>query len=179
MAKWRMHTAVILGVVLAGTVSYGAYYFLQDHSAYAPGFSKAKFALVRPGLSEERVVMLLGPPLGEDVGPFGEVWHYKPQSPFALLSDRTRGLIVTFQPDGTVASTMGAPQAMADAKLHAGATATEVLKVVGLPERIDPSVHKTAWYSKQRGDMGRYSVFAVLYDARGIVVATEARWDFD
>lgn len=179
MSKWRKRVLAILGSVLSGTVSCGAYYFLHDHTTYAPGFSKAKFALVRPGLSEERVVMLLGPPLAEDIGPFGEAWYYKPQSPFALPNDRTRGLIVTFRSDGVVADTMGAPRAVANARLQSGATATDVLRRVGLPERIDPPIHKTAWYSKQRGNVGRYSVFAVLYDARGSVIGTEAKWDFD
>jgi len=169
-------------LAMAGLVAafcFSIFYVLRDHTAYAPRFSKAKFALVCPGLSEARVVTLLGPPLSEDVGPSGEAWYYKPQLPIALRSGRTRGLIVTFRRDGTVADTMGAPRAVAKARLHAGASAADVLSAVGLPERIDPPIYKTAWYSKQQGNRGRYSVFAVLYDTRGIVVGTEAKWDFD
>lgn len=179
MSKHLKRVLAIFSIFLAGTVSFGAYHFLRDHTTYAPGFAKAKFALVRPGLSEQRVVMFLGPPLAEDVGPFGEVWYYKPQSPFTLANDRTRGLIITFRIDGAVADTIGAPNVMADAKLQAGATAIDVLRVIGLPERIDPPAYKKAWYSKQRENMGRYSIFAVLYDAQGSVIGTEAKWDFD
>jgi outer membrane protein assembly factor BamE (lipoprotein component of BamABCDE complex) len=136
--------------------------------------------LISAGLSEARVKFFIGSPLGEEIGPFGEVWNYEPRLvlwPFSR--QKTRGLIVTFRSDGKVADAMGSPQAVAQIKLHSGALASEVLKTAGLPVRVEPPYYKKAWYSRQGGKSGRFSLFAVLYDYSGTVVGTQAEGDFD
>jgi hypothetical protein len=152
---------------------------LQDHTTYASGFSRAKFALVCAGLSEARAKMFLGPPLSEEIGPFGEVWYYSSQWPRSFSRDMARGLIVTFRLDGKVADTLGAPQAVARVELDPGESAADVLREAGLPIRVEPAYYKKAWYSRPRNDSGRYSLVAVLYDHSGNVVGTETGWEFD
>lgn len=153
---------------------------LQDHTTYASGFSRARFKLISPGLSEARVRFFLGSPLGEEIGPFGEVWDYEPQwIPWPFSKEKTRGLIVTFRADGKMADAMGSPQAVAQIKLRPGALPSEVLGAAGLPVSIEPPYYKKAWYSRQHGKSGRFSRFAVFYDHSGTVVGTQAEWDFD
>jgi outer membrane protein assembly factor BamE (lipoprotein component of BamABCDE complex) len=168
-----------LSVLLGGVASGSAYHVLRDHTAYAPGFSRKSFALVQPGLPESRVLSLIGRPLAEEQGPFGETWHYSPLPSLDRSRHHSRGLIVTFRPDRTVAALLGNPASANRVGIPIGASAKDVLRVAGKPSRIEPPYGKKAWYSRQRGNTGRYSVFAVLYNADGAVVGTEARWDFD
>ena len=179
MLKPLLRRRILLPLLLV-TVSGSFFYFcLKDHTTYAPGFSRARFKLISTGISEARVKLFIGSPLDQEIGPFGEVWHYEPQWMPWPYQQQTRGLIVTFGPDGKVADTMGSPQAVAQIKLHSGALASEVLKTAGLPIRVECPYYKKAWYSRQRGKWGRFSLFAVLYDYSGTVVATQAEWDFD
>lgn len=178
-SRSKVVVVLFMSLLLIG-VGIGIFYFvLSDHTIYAQDFSRTNFALICPGLSETRVNMLIGAPLQIDVGPFGEVWYYGSQWPLSLNGLKTRGLIITFRLDGTVADTMGKPQAVGNMRFHAGATATDVLKEAGVPTRIEPPFHKKAWYSRPRGDAVRYSLFAVIYDRNGTVLKTEERWDFD
>jgi outer membrane protein assembly factor BamE (lipoprotein component of BamABCDE complex) len=168
-------------IVAVGGVGIGS--ILRDHTAYAPGFSRSAFALVRPGLSESRVQMLIGRPLREDIGPFAETWYYEPGWWPYLVHKRAavNGLVVTFGPDGRVADISGAPEDVRHFKrrLRPGVEAKVVLEEAGPPARIEPMCRKIAWYSKQKGNSGRYSIYSVCYDAHDIAVATDAHWDFD
>jgi outer membrane protein assembly factor BamE (lipoprotein component of BamABCDE complex) len=169
----------VFGVLLGGVVSWSAYHVFRDHTTYAPGFSRKSFALVRPGLPESRVLSLIGRPLAEERGPFGETWYYSLLPSLDRARHNSRGLIVTFRLDRTVAALMGNPASANRVGIPIGASAEDVLRTAGRPSRIEPPYWKKAWYSQQRGNAGRYSVFAVLYNANGAVVGTEARWDFD
>jgi hypothetical protein len=180
MPKALLRPRILLGLLLVAASGPFFYSCLKDHTTYASGFSRARFQLISTGISEARVKLFIGSPLDEEIGPFGEVWYYEPQLlPRPFSRQKTRGLIVTFRPDGRVADTMGSPQSVAQIKLHSGALASEVLKTAGLPVRVECPYYKKAWYSRQRGKSGRFSLFAVLYDYSGTVVATQAEWDFD
>jgi hypothetical protein len=174
MPKRTKFTLATLGLVALGI----SYFLLQDHTTYAPKFSRSKFFLIRPGLSEDRVIVFVGPPLGEEIGPFGEVWHYE-RSLLKFNKEGLSGLIVTFGMNGTVADLMGDPRAVAHAGIRPGMSATEVLAAAGAPASIEPSYARKAWYSKPEHNAGRYYNFAVLYDTSGRVIDTEAGWDWD
>src|SRR4030042_5964476 len=104
---------VFLGVLVGGML---IFFIFRDHTTYSPGFSHERFALITPGLSEDVVNTLLGPPLGIDVGPFRATWYYS--SPWLML--RTNELIIIFEPDGKVADTMGDARAVANSEIRPG-----------------------------------------------------------
>jgi outer membrane protein assembly factor BamE (lipoprotein component of BamABCDE complex) len=51
-------------------------WFRRDTTVYAPGYSEAKYRLVKAGMSREAVIGLLGPPLSVDSAPGYILWMY-------------------------------------------------------------------------------------------------------
>jgi hypothetical protein len=150
---------------------------LRDHTQYAPGFSEVHFGLVVPGMSEESVVALLGPPFSEHTG-FPETWEYPIDGSIFRrfgAGELVQLRYIVFEASGRV----GDVGDHLKERVSLGMTVGEVLDALGPPKVIHPAFKRRAWYSRQVGNFGRYSIRTVLYDENSRVVGKESRWDRD
>lgn len=171
----------LLGVAVA---VYFAWYPRLD-TAYAPGFSAAKFRSLRAGATMGEVRSLLGEPVSVTRQTQPEVWSYGfPYWEMASLSSE-KGLVLSggtlriddypavrpdvyFDDAGRVA---GAPSWAPFSNAHKGDGKDDVLKVLGPPCMIVNADSFTYWnYSGPRSKDSNYERWSLRFSATGRLV---------
>lgn len=173
--------ATVLTVsVLAGI----GWLVINQKTQYAPGYSKAKFKMVRVGMSSEEVIALLGTPYRTSTQRWSEIWRYFPpakdQPPIDSVEFRQRIVPYTytylsFSPSGTVASFGGE---YLGGEL-VGLTKTQILARFNQPNESISNEYVLVFHYSGSRNSSHYLFRNVYLDASNRVTQTEAGFYYD
>jgi len=163
--------ALVVGFVLAAW-----HLFLTDNTVESVGFSEDSFLLVNPGMSREKVLDLLGEPLGESCNKGrGELWIY----PLGAAIRSGQISSVEFDANGLVKRVSSVGSA-AQGGVGPGATKEAVLAAFGKPSVRREPISCIMFFTRQRENgPGRTRVRYILFGKNDKVVEAVKRTEWD
>ncbi len=180
MTLRRMVTIVAMAVALFSMPSCArsVWEWLNDTTVYTTGYSEQRFQSIRPGMSEEEVIKLMGKPLEDKSDPGYVNWYYGPST----LNIAENGAVTGGEFTYVRASANGKIDATAGGYLKAtwdelvGLDLTEMRRRFGEPVATRP--HRKWRYLAYSGTKvdGSYHIRRVWLDMAGQVTQIEAHW---
>ena len=165
-------TAIVLFFVLVGVDVYRSIRSINT-IVYRVWFQNSRYSRVRPGMTENQVMSILGRPDRMVPNPVYETWCYGVLPGYSFKMYRA---FVDFDPYGRVTNAIRAgfshDPGWPRGKPALGMTKQQVLQMVGKPDKID--IHHSTYVVYWSYDLWNKSTFQVVFDRRGRVSRTWA-----
>jgi len=161
--------AIVLFCVLVGVDAYRSMRRF-DTVVYRVWFRNSRYSRVRPGMTQNRVMSILGRPDRRVPNQIYETWHYRLLPGYSV---KIYAAFVRFDPYGRVTNAIAdAPTDWPRGRPAPGMTKQQVLRMVGRPDDVDlrHSTYVLLWSY----DLWNKSTFQVAFDRRGTVYRTWA-----